>query len=70
MFNFKRCPFCGGYMKFESRVELIDSTRTEVSCIKCGMNFSYEQNFLYSNNDRIAINSSFEEIWENRIDNI
>ena len=29
----------------------------------------YEQNFLYSKNDRVAINYSFEDIWNNRIDN-
>ena len=69
MFNFKHCPFCGGYIKFESRTEWIDSIKTDVSCIKCGMNFSYEQNFAYSKNDRAAINYSFEEIWNNRIDN-
>lgn len=69
MFNFKHCPFCGGYIKFESRMELVDSVKTEVSCTKCGMNFSYEQNFSYSKDGRIAVNNSFEEIWDNRIDN-
>lgn len=69
MFNFKHCPFCGGYIKFESRTECVDSIKTEVSCTKCGMNFSYEQNFSYSKDGRIAVNNSFEEIWDNRIDN-
>lgn len=70
MFDFKHCPFCGGYIKFESRIEYFDLIKTEVSCTKCRMNFSYKQNFSYSkNNGRIAMNNSFEEIWDNRIDN-
>ena len=68
MFDFKHCPFCGGYIKFESRIEWVDSIKTEVSCTKCGMNFEYEQNFSYSKDGRIAMNNSFEEIWDNRID--
>ena len=70
MFDFKHCPFCGGYIKFESRMESFDSIKTEVSCIKCGMNFLYEQNFLYSKDGRVAMNNSFEEIWDNRIGNL
>lgn len=69
MFNFKHCPFCGGYIKFESRMEWIDSIKTEVSCTKCRMNFSYEQNFSYSKDGRIAMNNLFEEIWDSRIGN-
>lgn len=69
MFNFKHCPFCGGYIKFESRMEWIDSIKTEVLCTKCGMNFVYEQYFSYSKDGRIAMNNSFEEIWDNRVDN-
>lgn len=68
MFDFKHCPFCGGYIKFESRMELIDSIKTEVSCTKCRMNFTYEQNFSYSKDGRIAMNNSFEEVWANRVD--
>ena len=65
----KHCPFCGGCIKFESRTEWFDLIRTEVSCIKCGMNFLYEQNFSYSKDGRIAMNNSFEEIWDSKIDN-
>ena len=67
MFNFRHCPFCGGHIKFESRTEWIDSIQTEVSCTQCRMNFSYEQNFSYSKDARIAMNNSFEEIWDNRV---
>ena len=68
MFDFKHCSFCGGYIKFESRQEWIDLIKTEVSCTKCGMNFEYEQCFSYSKDGRIAMNNSFEEVWDNRVD--
>lgn len=68
MFNYKHCPFCGGYIKFESITECVDSIKTAVSCTKCRMYFLYEQNFSYSKNERIAMNNSFEETWDNRID--
>lgn len=68
MFNFKHCPFCGGHIKFEDRIEWIDAIKTEVRCLGCGMEFTYEQNFTWSADDRCAINISFEEIWERRFD--
>ena len=68
MCNFKGCPFCGGYIKFKSRTGWVDLIRTEVSCTKCGMNFTYEQNFSYSKDARVAMNNSFEETWNNRVD--
>lgn len=67
MFNFKHCPFCGGYIRFESRMEWVDSIKTEVMYTGCGMEFSYEQNFSYSKDGRVAMNIPFEEIWERRI---
>jgi hypothetical protein len=33
------------------------------------MHFKYEQNFSYSKNGRAAINNSFKEIWNDRINN-
>lgn len=69
MFYFEPCPFCGGYIRIISRIEHIDDFTTEAICEKCRMHFKYEQYFSYSKNDRAAINNSFEEIWNNRIDN-
>lgn len=69
MFYFEPCPFCGGYIRIISRIEHINSITTEAICARCHMNFKYEQNFSYSKNDRAAINYSFEEIWNNRVNN-
>lgn len=67
MFNLKSCPFCGGRIRVISRIEHIGSIETKAECIRCRMDFTYEQQFAYSKDGRLAINDSFEEIWNNRI---
>lgn len=63
------CPFCGGV------IAGIDSKRkgmeihTKATCSRCWMEFSYIQDFAYSNTrGRVApLNPSFEEVWNRRV---
>ena len=58
------CPFCGNQLRFLSRWDRYDEITTEVECRCCEVEFRHTQRFyLTSDNDRIPVNKSFEEIF-------
>ena len=66
MAEFKQCPFCGWEIAIDTRKLSIESTVTSCHCTRCYMVFIYRQDFAYSRKARVAINDSFEEVWNNR----
>lgn len=67
MAELKPCPFCGGAVRFVEGSSRIDLEHVEFKCTACGMLFSHSQNFAYSSAARVALNESFEEIWNRRV---
>ena len=66
MTELKHCPFCGGEIVLTDRILSIESTVTEGVCKGCGMVFKYRQYFAFSRKSRVAIDDSFEEVWNRR----
>lgn len=62
------CPFCGGTLKYESRHLNIGEVHTEAVCTRCSMGFSYTQAYVLSRKSRVALNKSFEQIWNERVE--
>lgn len=60
------CPFCGGKVKITERSITTYEIDTEAECIRCGMEFAYSQNFADLKTARVALNPSFEELWNGR----
>lgn len=57
------CPFCGGEIKIVLRRESIVRRVIKARCGGCEMTFEHEQKFSYSPVARIALDYSFEDIW-------
>ena len=68
MVELKPCPFCGGAVRFIEGDVFIDYAITTVECATCEMTFSQKQFFTYSNTARVALNESFYEVWNRRVD--
>lgn len=64
----KPCPFCGGYIKVMERVENVVTVYTKAECAGCGMEFEYDQDFIFSRKARVAINDCFETAFNRRVD--
>lgn len=71
MDELKTCPFCGGEIIYRKQMDGLFSYETESYCKVCHMHFVYIQNFscsnIYNPRSRVALNPSFEELWNRRI---
>ena len=63
MDKIKSCPLCGSTIVLDEMAESIDCIKTQVRCVGCGMIYTYRQEFAYSKVARVALNDSFEDIW-------
>ena len=67
MTKLKGCPFCGGRFYatgvFENQTENV----VDGYCLCCGMEYRYVQTFVVSNVARVAINDSFDDMWNRRV---
>jgi len=68
MAELKPCPFCGGEISLKSGTQSISFIDTEWECGGCRMEFSYCQDFAYSRKAKVAINPSFVEVWNRRVE--
>lgn len=69
MSDLKPCPFCGGSVEVTDRTMKILFIDTTVECEGCHMEFNYIQDFVYSKVARVAVNESFEDLWNRRVGN-
>ena len=69
MAELKQCQFCGGFVRVHRIIQTLDYISTACECRKCGMQFEYTQNFVYSKTSRVAISDSFEDVWNRRSNN-
>ena len=63
----KPCPFCGGAVRLIQINDTYEWRYSEVQCDVCGMLFTYRQDFAYSFSARVALNESFDDIWNRRV---
>lgn len=61
------CPFCGGKVKITDYCKMTYGIDTEAECGRCGMVFTYSQDFAGPKTAPVAIRPSFEELWNGRI---
>ena len=63
------CPFCKGIVKVDGASNMITTCTIDLTCICCGMKFSYTEHFALSKAARVRLNPSFENIWKGEIFN-
>lgn len=63
----KPCPFCGGAVRLVQVNDAYEWRYSEFQCDVCRMLFTYKQNFAYSTAARVALNESFDDIWNRRV---
>ena len=68
MTELKGCPFCGGKFYTTGVYDNQSDIVVDGYCISCGMEFRYTQSFAVSNVARVAINDSFVDLWNRRIE--
>ena len=72
MDELKPCPFCGGYVRFESS-SAIYNRRIYGECLQCGMEFAYQEEYEeILNSSRVLYvptKEVFENAWNRRADN-
>lgn len=67
MGEFKLCPFCGSVITLDELKENIVCRIVKARCYGCGMRFEHQQDFAYSTAARIALNDSFEDVWNRKV---
>ena len=67
MAELKPCPFCGGDVFMTSKYITPTSNTTECKCLRCSMEFSYEQTFVKTLSGNTINNVPFEDLWNRRV---
>lgn len=57
------CPFCWGKVRITDYSESLYKITTKAECTRCGMEFTYAQDFVASKTARAACAPSFMELW-------
>ena len=68
--HLRTCPFCGSEIEYDKRVMTLGSKETEAHCTGCGIRFSYTQDYVLTTKTRIAINDSFEQVFNRRVEGV
>ena len=68
MVELKPCPFCGHLVMITDVEERYLYITIKAQCSGCGMEFEHTQSFAKSKTARVALNESFDTVWNRRAD--